>query len=126
MASAATALSDDNDSTHEFTSMTSCAAQTLHENTKNDVISTPEITLSGSGDCDSNFSRLNSSLQIKQTEKSTQTTNLMEYIHKQIIHLNSCNTDLKTQPSVVTNELSYQVCFSHIYFCILSITMTVH
>ncbi|VDP01249.1 unnamed protein product, partial [Schistosoma margrebowiei] len=57
LAAAATALSDDNDSTHEFTSMTSCAAQILHENAKNDVISTPEITLSGSEDCDSNFSR---------------------------------------------------------------------
>ncbi|CAH8446280.1 unnamed protein product [Schistosoma margrebowiei] len=115
LAAAATALSDDNDSTYEFTSMTSCAAQTLHENAKNDVISTPEITLSGSENCDSNFSRLNSSLQIKQTEKSTQTTNLMEYIHKQIIHLNSCNTDLKTQPSVVTNELSYQAIYLNFF-----------
>ncbi|CAH8446298.1 unnamed protein product [Schistosoma margrebowiei] len=59
--------------------------------------------------------RLNSSLQIKQTEKSTQTTNLMEYIHKQIIHLNSCNTDLKTQPSVVTNELSYQAIYLNFF-----------
>uniref|UniRef100_A0A094ZDS8 Uncharacterized protein n=1 Tax=Schistosoma haematobium TaxID=6185 RepID=A0A094ZDS8_SCHHA len=108
LAAAAIALSDDNDSTYEFTSMTSCAAQTLHENAKNDVISIPEISLSGSENCNSNFSRLNKSLQIEQSEESTQTTNLMEYIHKQIIHLTSRNTNLKTQPSIVTNELSCQ------------------
>ncbi|VDP70477.1 unnamed protein product [Schistosoma mattheei] len=88
--------------------MTSCAAQTLHENAKSDVNSIPEISLSGSENCDSNFSRLNKSLQIEQSEESTQTTNLMEYIHKQIIHLTSCNTNLKTQSSIVTNELSCQ------------------
>ncbi|CAH8444016.1 unnamed protein product [Schistosoma guineensis] len=113
LAAAAIALSDDNDSTYEFTSMTSCAAQTLHENVKNDVISIPEISLSGSENCNSNFLRLNKSLQIEQSKESTQTTNLMEYIHKEIIHLTSRNTNLKTQPSIVTNELSCQaVCLN--------------
>ncbi|CAH8446088.1 unnamed protein product [Schistosoma curassoni] len=113
LAAGAIALSDDNDSTYEFTSMTSCAAQTLHENVKNDVISIPEISLSGSENCNSNFLRLNKSLQIEQSEESTQTTNLMEYIHKQIIHSTSRNTNLKTQPSIVTNELSCQaVCLN--------------
>ncbi|CAI2723322.1 unnamed protein product [Schistosoma spindalis] len=113
LATAAIALSDDNDSTYELTSMTSCVAQTLHENPKNDVSSIPELFSSGSENCDSNFSRLNNSLQNKHYEKSTQTTNLIQYIHKQIINLNLYNTNLKTEPSVCMNELNCQtVCLN--------------
>ncbi|XP_018647969.1 putative leucine-rich repeat-containing protein [Schistosoma mansoni] len=107
LAATTTALFDVNDSTNELTSMTSCAARKSHENPDNDVSSIPEI-LSGSENCDSNFSRLNNSSQIKQSEKSTQTTNLIEYIHKQIINLNSHNTNVETEPSVFMRELSCQ------------------
>ncbi|CAH8488012.1 unnamed protein product [Schistosoma rodhaini] len=111
LAATTTALFDVNDSTNELTFMTSCAAQKSHENPDNDVSSIPEIFLSGSENCDSNFSRLNNSSQIKQSEKSTQTTNLIEYIHKQIINLNSHNTNVETEPSVVMRELSCQAVY---------------
>uniref|UniRef100_A0A913KNZ2 PH domain-containing protein n=2 Tax=Schistosoma mansoni TaxID=6183 RepID=A0A913KNZ2_SCHMA len=110
LAATTTALFDVNDSTNELTSMTSCAARKSHENPDNDVSSIPEI-LSGSENCDSNFSRLNNSSQIKQSEKSTQTTNLIEYIHKQIINLNSHNTNVETEPSVFMRELSCQAVY---------------
>ncbi|CAH8457737.1 unnamed protein product [Schistosoma turkestanicum] len=93
-----------NDLTYKLPSRTSCATKILQENSNDDSDLVSETVASGLENCNSNFLRLNNSPQIVQNGKLIQTTNLMQSISEQIHNLNSHNTNVATETSVVTNE----------------------